>query len=289
MPLDRDEAKAAVMEKLTTQKNHEETIKSDIAWRTRFFMPENFLDRRQITVKIACMLRGVVLQSEKIMEEAVMATKLLTDFCSAGRQEMTATADVVNVHGAEAMVEASGIQNAEATAPADAVIGVDVDGRQTEMQTVPAEAGVGDRQEMQAEEPAEIPEEADASSIPAEHAEIPAEVEQPQPVEDMQDGTQDGSQILPAEEPAEGPKEQIASDMASAEAMQAVPAGSVASRFLPPKREKPQMVNVTMRLTPNAKAKATRLAHDRDLSLSEFCAQIVANVVAVAEDPSQTA
>ncbi len=208
-----------------------------------------------------------------------MATKLLTDFCSAGRQEMTATADVVNVQGAEAMVEASGIQNAEATAPADAVIGVDVDGRQTEMQTVPAEAGVDGRQEMQAEEPAEVPVEADASSIPAEPAEIPAEVEQLQLVENMQDGTQDDRQNLPADDPAEGPQVQA----------EAVPADSVASRFLPPKREKPQMVNVTMRLTPNAKAKAARLAHDRGLSLSEFCAQIVANVVAAAEDPSQAA
>ncbi len=67
--------------------------------------------------------------------------------------------------------------------------------------------------------------------------------------------------------------------------MQAAPTAS-AARFLPPKREKTRMINVTMRLTPGAKASAARLAHSRGLSLSEFCAAVIDNVVRDAQGDS---
>jgi predicted HicB family RNase H-like nuclease len=51
------------------------------------------------------------------------------------------------------------------------------------------------------------------------------------------------------------------------------------ARFLPPKREKPLMENVTVRLRPAVKKAARALAHERGMSLSEFCAAVIDNVV----------
>ena len=175
-------------------------------------------------------------------------------------------------------------------------------GRQAEMQIVPAEAEVSGRQEM----PAEVPTEAETSDRQEVQAEAPAEAEVPAnpeaeaqtPVEAEQeapaDGLQNDRQNLPAEGP-QGQSPEAAGVVASAEdrggtsaGAQAAPAGS-AARFLPPMRTKPQMVNVTMRLSPELKKKAGRLAHARGMSLSEFCAAVVGNVVAAAEESSEAA
>ncbi len=138
------------------------------------------------------------------------------------------------------------------------------------MQDVQVGAGVEGRQDVQAEEPAETSDEAQVETetlgVQAEEAEAPAD--------GPHNGLQDGRQNPPADDSAEGrnaPKE------AGAEAPEAQ-AGSV-TRFLPPKREKTIMENVTVRLRPAVKKAARALAHERGMSLSEFCAAVIDNVV----------
>ncbi len=185
---------------------------------------------------------------------------MYTDFCTNDSQR-----DMENS-------EASGRQAEMQIVPADA----EVSGRQEMPAEVPAEAETLDRQEVQAEAPAE----AEVPANPEADAQTPVDAEQEAPA----DGLQNDRQNLPAEGP-QGQSPEVAGVVASAEdrggtsaGAQAAPAGS-AARFLPPMRTKPQMVNVTMRMTPDAKARAARLAHARGMSLSEFCAAVIDNVV----------
>ncbi len=127
---------------------------------------------------------------------------------------------------------------------------------------------------MPAEMPTETMQEAEADGM--------QEMEAGMPVEDMQAEMQDGMQILDAEASAEMPAE--ATKVMPVDEPTAGPdapktqAGS-AARFLPPRREKPAMENVTMRLSPAVKQKAKALALERGMSLSEFCAAVIDNVV----------
>ena len=108
-------------------------------------------------------------------------------------------------------------------------------------------------------------------------------MEQSQPA----DGTQDGNQILPAEAPAEGAQGQA---QAVADAPAAGTGADLLEELMPPKREKPVMENVTIRLEPDVKLAAKALAHERGLSLSVFCAQIIDRLVRkAAEKKSQAA
>ncbi len=154
------------------------------------------------------------------------------------------------MHTVEFVVPAGGMQNA----------------MQEQMVGMPAEDLQNGRQEMEAGMPA------DAEAVEAQSTEA----------EDMQAEMQDGMQILdagaPAEMQAEATKVMPVDGPTAGPDAPKTQAGSVA-RFLPPRREKTAMENVTMRLSPAVKQKAKALALERGMSLSEFCAAVIDNIV----------
>ncbi len=191
---------------------------------------------------------------------------MLTDFCSAGRQGVEGMAEVASMQGAEAIVEASGIQNAEAVAPANAVMAVDVDNRQADMETAPAET--------------------EAPETPAKTPDAPAETEADMHVEAEVSVNLDAEAQTPADKHGQSPD--AGPQVSSVAERQERPrlAGLVVDI---PQKVRPVLSNVTMRLTAEDKAAAQALAHERGMSLSEFCAALVAGAVRkarVAEKPA---
>ncbi len=124
------------------------------------------------------------------------------------------------------------------------------------------------REDVQAEMPEEVPAEASAeTAVPETPAETP---------DALADGALNGRKILPVEEPAEEPQGQA---QAVPDAPAAGTGADLLEELMPPKREKPVMENVTIRLEPDVKLAAKALAHERGLSLSVFCAQIIDRLV----------
>ncbi len=157
------------------------------------------------------------------------------------------------------------------------------DGRQNPdesgMQAVQAGMEAEGRQDVQPETSAEVPDEAPVETTvpeaPAETPDAPA------------DGIQNGRQIFTVEESIEGPQGQA---QAVPDAPAAGTGADILEELMPPKREKPVMENVTIRLEPGVKNAAKALAHERGLSLSVFCAQIIDRLVRkAAEKKSQAA
>ncbi|MCR5259111.1 MAG: hypothetical protein K6E40_13260 [Desulfovibrio sp.] len=150
------------------------------------------------------------------------------------------------------------------------------------------------RQDAQTEVPAEVPTEVSAeTAVPetlAETQDAPAGAEQAMHAEEVQEGLQNGRQNLPADDPDDPAKGSQGQAQAVPDASAAGTSEELLEELMPPKRERPAMENVTMRLSPEIKLKAKALAHERGMSLSEFCAQVIDRLVRKAtEKKSQAA